>query len=550
MKNFKFLPFIMLSATAWSETATPVVEAQPTVVEAVVEAQPVALPTVAPSVSAQAATTESAVDTVLPQLSFEAQQARAAAMAQQAEYAAQRAEEQRIAAEKFAQAQQRVQREVGSNAMLLISATTKIYADNNFKPMWNDNNAVKLFLKEYAAFVASGVSAKSAKSLQQILNSGDSLGRDILLTDAFLDYLYYNKNVAKNADQWLYRLGSYSPKAPADSHINAWERAVRSGSSAQFVSGLVPRNHIYQETVQKLFAMSSNGSAGGSKKATKSKKGKNNSAAAAQDAPQAASGSASFAKLALNAQRLRIIPSFNNGIFVNIPSYQLYYFRDGKLALQSKVIVGRDDRRTPVMYSKLSNVVVNPPWNVPATIKSKDLIPKFSRDPGMVERLDYEILDGSGNKVNPRSINWKQYAGKENTFPYHIRQKPGDNAALGLYKFNMPSSDAIYLHDTPNRGLFGKNDRALSSGCVRVAKSDELATLLLKEAGWSDGKKQNVLASRKTTSVPIRSDNPVYLYYVTAWVEGGKVYTLPDIYNYDSNIPRVAVDWAKIKNVI
>lgn len=555
MKTFKFLPFIMLSGAAVAETAAPVVEAQATAVQTVVESQPavVAQPVAVPvqAVPAAPVAAENAVDTVLPQLSFEAQQARAAAMAKQAENVVQQAEEKRIANEKFNQASSRVKQEVGANQLLLSNATTKIYLDNNFSPMWNDKNAVKLFLKEYAAFAASGVSSKSAKALQQILNAKEGLGRDILLTDSFLDYLYYNKNVGRNADQWLYRLGSYNTQAPAESYINSWERAVKNGSAGQFVANLIPRNHIYQETIQKLFAMSPNGTAGGSAKKASKKKGKNAQPAAAEAVPQTAStGSANFAKLALNAQRLRLIPSFNNGIFVNIPSYQLYYLRDGKLALQSKVIVGRDDRRTPVMYSKLSNVVVNPPWNVPQSIKNKDLIPKFRRNPGAVESGDYEILDGSGNKVNPRSVNWAAYDGTDKAFPYHIRQKPGDNAALGLYKFNMPSSDAIYLHDTPNRGLFGKDDRALSSGCVRVAKSDELATLLLKEAGWSDQKKQGVLASRKTTSVPIRSDNPVYLYYVTAWVEGGKVYTLPDIYKYDTNIPRVALDWAKIKNVI
>lgn len=134
--------------------------------------------------------------------------------------------------------------------------------------------------------------------------------------------------------------------------------------------------------------------------------------------------------------------------------------------------------------------------------------------------------------------------------PYRIRQKAGDDSALGRYKFNMPSSDAIYLHDTPNRGLFGKTGRALSSGCVRVEKSDELATILLKEAGWGSDKKNQVLGSKKTTSAQIRSDNPVYLYYVTAWVEGGKVQTLPDIYNFDAKIPQHSVNWGKLKSII
>ncbi|ACE60775.1 Uncharacterized protein APP7_0123 [Actinobacillus pleuropneumoniae serovar 7 str. AP76] len=213
------------------------------------------------------------------------------------------------------------------------------------------------------------------------------------------------------------------------------------------------------------------------------------------------------------------------------------------------MIVGRDDRRTPVMYSKLSNVVVNPPWNIPPTILNKDIVPKLAKNPGFADAAGYEIFDGKGNKINPRSVNWAQYVNSKN-LPYRIRQKAGDDSALGRFKFNMPSSDAIYLHDTPNRGLFGKTDRALSSGCVRVERSDDLASILLKEAGWSMDKKQKVLASQKTTSANIRSDNPVYLYYVTAWVENGKVYTLPDIYKFDTSIPKNAVNWSKVKSVI
>ena len=534
MKTFKFLPLVVFSSMAIAETTTP----------SVVEAAPVSTSTAVEVVSVPATVSTPVVsEPVLPQLSFEAQQARAAEMAKKAEYILQQEEEKRIAAQKLAEAESRIKHEVGGNQLLLSSATAKAYLDNDFAPLWNDKQAEKIFLKEYAVFAASGVSAKSAKALQQILNTNAGLARDILLTDSFLDYLYYNKNVGRNANQWLYNIGSYSTKAPTDAQITSWVRASKNGSAGQFVANLVPRNHIYQETVQRLFAMSPNGTASNAKKSAKNKK------AATTDATPAPTGSSSFAKLALNAQRLRLIPSFNNGLFVNIPSYQLYYFRDGKLALQSKVIVGRDDRRTPVMYSKLSNVVVNPPWNVPASIKNKDLVPKLRRDPGLADRLGYEIIDGSGNKINARSINWAAYEGKNN-FPYHIRQKAGDDSALGRYKFNMPSSDAIYLHDTPNRGLFGRTDRALSSGCVRVAKADELATLLLKEAGWSDSKKQSVLASNKTTSAPIRSDNPVYLYYVTSWVEGGKVYTLPDIYKLDTNLPKISIDWAKVKNVI
>ncbi|PJG86623.1 L,D-transpeptidase [Conservatibacter flavescens] len=252
-------------------------------------------------------------------------------------------------------------------------------------------------------------------------------------------------------------------------------------------------------------------------------------------------------KLAINAQRLRVIPDFNDGIFVNIPSYQLQYYRDGNLVLQSRVIVGKDARRTPVMYSELSNVVVNPPWNTPARLVNEDIIPRARKDPSYLERRGYTILDKQGRAINPNSLDWSKIDPKK--FPYRLRQRPGDSA-LGNYKFNMPSSDAIFLHDTPSRGLFNQKNRALSSGCVRVEKSDELATILLKEAGWSDSRKKNVLASKKTTSAPVKSHNPVYLYYVTAWVDNGTLHTLPDIYKYDVTPNLSHINWQTVNKYL
>lgn len=502
VKTFKLLPImIALSGSVVAETASL--------------SRPVS--------GSQAEVGSIAQDTILPQLSFAAQQARAAELMKQADYALQQEQIRQELARKFVEAETRIQQEIGGNVLLLSQNTTKIYLDNQFTAMWGDKSAEQAFLKEYALLAASGVSSKSAKALQQILNQPEGLGRDILLTDSFLDYLYYNKNVSNNANNWLYSLGSYKTRAPSSDLVGKWIASVNEGQAGKFVANLVPKNHLYQDTTQRVLSIV------GSK--------------------QNGEATGSFYKLALNAQRLRIIPSFNNGIFVNIPSYQLYYFRDGALVLKSKVIVGRDERRTPVMYSKLSNVVVNPPWNVPTSIMTKDIVPKLAKDPSYAERASLDILDGSGNKVNPRSIDWSQYVNAKST-PYRIRQKAGDDSALGRYKFNMPSSDAIYLHDTPSRGLFGRTKRALSSGCVRVEKSDELATILLKEAGWNQDRKNKVLSSKKTTSAQIRSDNPVYLYYVTSWVEGGKIQTLPDIYNFDAKIPQYSINWAKLKSII
>ena len=434
--------------------------------------------------------------------------------------AARKAEEERLAQEKQRQAEEKLVSIVGDRPLQFKSAVAKIYADREYEQIWTDSTAEKQFLREYAAMVASGISARSAHSLDLVAGETDKQIYDILLTDAFLDYLYYSKNVTQSAQSWLYSVNGYRAGAPTDEDIALWLEAVKNNGNLNFINGLHANNSLYQQTLNHIAA---------NLNAVKKESVNNNY------------------KLAINAQRLRIIPDFYNGIFVNIPSYQLNYYRNGRLTLNSRVIVGKNERRTPVMYSKLSNVVVNPPWNAPTRLINEDIIPKVKRDPGYLARHGYSIIDSRGNTVNPYDINW---AAIGNKFPYRLRQAAGDNSALGRYKFNMPSSDAIYLHDTPNHALFDSKNRALSSGCVRVDKSDQLASILLSEAGWSSDKKQRVLDSKKTTSALIQSDNPVYLYYVTTWVENGKVQSLPDIYGYDRVGHPDYVNWNTIQKYL
>lgn len=243
--------------------------------------------------------------------------------------------------------------------------------------------------------------------------------------------------------------------------------------------------------------------------------------------------------LALNIQRLRILPgNVSTGIMVNIPNYSLVYYRDGNEVLASRVIVGRPSRKTPLMSSALNNVVINPPWNVPTTLTRQDIIPKALGDASYLQRHGYTVLSGWSNDaevIDPSMIDWSMVS--PNSFPYRLRQAPGPTNSLGRYKFNMPSSDAIYLHDTPNHALFQKDIRALSSGCVRVNKASVLADMLLKDAGWNSARLSSTLEGRNTTYVPIRHHIPVQLYYLTAWVaEDGKPQFRTDIYNYDKTV--------------
>ncbi len=240
--------------------------------------------------------------------------------------------------------------------------------------------------------------------------------------------------------------------------------------------------------------------------------------------------------LALNMQRLRLLPDdMHNGIMVNIANYSLNYYVDGKTILSSRVIVGRPERKTPLMRSALNSVVLNPTWTVPSTVIREDLVPKLRRDPSYLAKHNLTLYSGWGADsvvVNPSSVNWSTVSAT--AFPYRVQQSAGPQNSLGRYKFNMPSSDAIYLHDTPNHGLFQKDIRAISSGCVRVNKAAQLAGLLLKDVGWDANRISGALDQRTTRPIAIRHRIPVNLYYLTSWVnDEGQPQFRTDIYSYD-----------------
>ncbi|MEQ4777492.1 L,D-transpeptidase [Providencia huaxiensis] len=243
--------------------------------------------------------------------------------------------------------------------------------------------------------------------------------------------------------------------------------------------------------------------------------------------------------MALNIQRLRIIPaSSGTGILVNIPGYSLDFYLNDEVILDSKVIVGRADRKTPIMSSALNNVVINPPWSVPTSMARKDIAPRGKQDPSYFSRKGYTVYSGWGSdsyEIDPYAIDWENITPAN--FPYRIRQAPGPTNSLGRYKFNMPSSDAIYLHDTPNHSLFNRNARAISSGCVRVNKASELASILLGDAGWEQKRIDGALKEGSTRYVNIPDRIPVFLYYQTAWVDKDQQPQYrADIYQYDNSI--------------
>ncbi|UCF90068.1 MAG: L,D-transpeptidase family protein, partial [Desulfobacterales bacterium] len=164
-------------------------------------------------------------------------------------------------------------------------------------------------------------------------------------------------------------------------------------------------------------------------------------------------------------------------VLVDIAGFQAYLFQEDGILWKSRVQVGRPYRSTPVFRSDIKYLVLNPTWTVPPGILRKDILPAVKKNPNYLIERNINVIDRQGNIINQDAIDWSQYPKKR--FPYMLRQDPGPRNALGLIKIMFPNKHLVYLHDTPSRSLFEREDRTFSSGCIRVEKPFELAELLL-----------------------------------------------------------------------
>ncbi len=240
-------------------------------------------------------------------------------------------------------------------------------------------------------------------------------------------------------------------------------------------------------------------------------------------------------QLRINMERLRWLPKDlgKRYLLVNTAGFRLTATEQGEPVLSMKIIVGRDYRSTPSFNGALSHMVLNPYWNVPDSIARKDLLPKQQSDPSHFTSINMKIFpnhDRNAEAIDPDTIDWRSI---KHRFPYVLRQDPGKSNALGRIKFMFSNSFNIYLHDTPSKSLFSKDIRTFSSGCIRLEKPMELAAFSLGEQNLSDTFLEN-LDSGKTMTVHLRKPLPIYLVYITAWVdEQEKVHFSPDIYGRD-----------------
>jgi L,D-transpeptidase YcbB len=219
-------------------------------------------------------------------------------------------------------------------------------------------------------------------------------------------------------------------------------------------------------------------------------------------------------------------------VVVNIPAAAVEAVEGGEVRRRYVAVVGKADRASPPVETRITGVNFNPTWTVPTSIIKKDIIPKMQKDPGYLARSKIRILDGRGKEINPRSIDWST----ERAANYTLRQDPGTGNSLGQIKIDMPNHLAVYMHDTPSKGLFAADNRFHSSGCVRVDGVRDLATWLLAAGNnWDRGATDEAILDGERRDVRLTRPVPVaWTYYTGYGMPDGSAHFRSDIYDLDS----------------
>lgn len=252
-----------------------------------------------------------------------------------------------------------------------------------------------------------------------------------------------------------------------------------------------------------------------------------------------ASRSSWIDRIDANLERWRWLPRETPEAYirVNIAAFALRGIENGEAVISMDVIVGQPYRRTPVFTETIKYLVINPYWNVPYSIATKDKLPLLKTDVATLALNGYEARPaGSDAFVSVDAIDWSGVTA--GNFNYLLRQRPGAANALGQLKFMLPNPYAVYLHDTPTRELFSRQERAFSSGCIRLQQPRELARWLLARENNPDSNRIDALLdSGETTTIYLDQPMPTYIVYFTAFaIDKGTVTFRRDIYGRDKVI--------------
>ena len=195
--------------------------------------------------------------------------------------------------------------------------------------------------------------------------------------------------------------------------------------------------------------------------------------------------------------------------------------------------MGEEYNASPVFSAPMTYIAFSPYWNIPASITKDEIVPAMRKNPKYLDQKNMEVVTSSGQPVNVKPKDWST-----EPFPYLIRQKPGASNSLGLVKFMFPNEHSIYIHDTPARDLFSRENRALSHGCIRIQDPAKFAALLLQDDPiWTPEKIDSAMHQEKEQIVQLKKHIPVVIFYLTFWADSdGAPHFRSDIYNRDQEV--------------
>ena len=222
----------------------------------------------------------------------------------------------------------------------------------------------------------------------------------------------------------------------------------------------------------------------------------------------------------------------NDYVLVDLAGYRIYYMQGGKPVWQSRVQIGKSYRQTPIFKSEITYITLNPTWTVPPTILKEDALPAIQRSRSYLTRNHIRVLDNNGKEISANAVNWSHPGN------ITLRQDAGSGNSLGQLILRFPNSYSVYLHDTPHQAMFGANQRAFSSGCIRVERVQELAVLLFNDPEkWNRTALETELSTNKTRNVTLSKKVPIFLAYWTVDVgDDGRVSFKPDVYERDAKV--------------
>lgn len=245
----------------------------------------------------------------------------------------------------------------------------------------------------------------------------------------------------------------------------------------------------------------------------------------------------SVRKLVANMEMWRWMPTDlgNMHLIVNVPEFQFRLVRQGQVIHTERVVTGKPETQTPIFSDMMETVVFKPTWNVPDSIKVKELLPALARNPAALARQGLKV-SYKGQEVDPTTIDWAT----TDIRALHVFQPPSGDNALGIVKFLFPNKHAVYLHDTPSKALFNSSRRTFSHGCIRVRNPVRLAEMLMEiDKNWTATQVKAQLApgAADNNNTALTKKFPVHIAYFTAWANpAGEVQYFPDVYAYETNI--------------